>query len=70
MCFLFQKEFESHKSRLKGGAFRLNLHPKDYFDMNPFGSDKPLPPLKKKAEKKPIVKVFKPSSPAKEVGQI
>lgn len=67
--FSFQKEFESHKSKLKGGAFRLNLYPKDYFEGNPYRSDKPLPPLKKKTEKKQAVKPFKPSSPAKEVGK-
>ncbi|XP_077333444.1 cilia-and flagella-associated protein 96 [Lithobates pipiens] len=65
---LMKKEFESHKSKLKGGAFRLNLYPKDYFEGNPYRSDKPLPPLKKKAEKKQVVKPFKPSSPAKEPG--
>ncbi|XP_069833829.1 cilia-and flagella-associated protein 96 [Dendropsophus ebraccatus] len=65
---LMKKEMESHKGKLKGGAFRLNLYPKDFFDINPYRSDKPLPPLKKKTEKKDNVKPFKPSSPAKSPG--
>ncbi|KAM5193282.1 cilia-and flagella-associated protein 96 [Mantella aurantiaca] len=65
---LMKKELESHKSKLKGGAFRLNLYPKDYFDLNPYHSDKSLPPLKKKTEKKQVVKPFKPSSPSKDPG--
>ncbi|KAM4810573.1 cilia-and flagella-associated protein 96 isoform 2-T3 [Rhinophrynus dorsalis] len=62
------KEFERHKAKFKGGAFRLNLHPKEYFDANPFYSDKHLPPLREKTKKKESVKPFKPSSPAKEAG--
>ncbi|XP_068134796.1 cilia-and flagella-associated protein 96 [Hyperolius riggenbachi] len=65
---MMKKESEGHKSRLKGGAFRLNLHPKDFFDGNPYRTDKPLPPLRKKEAKKEAVKPFKPSSPAKEPG--
>ncbi|XP_053315216.1 UPF0602 protein C4orf47 homolog [Spea bombifrons] len=65
---LMKREFESHKQKVKGGAFRLNLYPKDYFDGNPYHSDKPLPPLKKKDGKKETVKPFKPSSPAKDPG--
>ncbi|XP_075716296.1 cilia-and flagella-associated protein 96 isoform X2 [Rhinoderma darwinii] len=63
---LMKKEID--KSKFKGGAFRLNLYPREYFDINPYHSNKPLPPLKKKTEKKVDVKPFKPSSPAKEPG--
>ncbi|CAJ0956325.1 unnamed protein product [Ranitomeya imitator] len=63
---LVQKEMERHKSKLKAGAFRLNLYPKEYFDINPYRTDKPLPPLKSKKEMKANVKPFKPSSPGKE----
>ncbi|XP_053559862.1 UPF0602 protein C4orf47 homolog isoform X2 [Bombina bombina] len=63
-----KKEMEMHKAKLKGGAFRLNMHPVEFFDGNPYRSDKPLPPLKKKDGKKAPVKPFKPSSPAKEAG--
>ncbi|XP_077135730.1 cilia-and flagella-associated protein 96 [Ranitomeya variabilis] len=65
---LVKKEMEWHKSKLKGGAFRLNLYPKEYFDINPYRTDKPLPPLKSKKEMKVNVKPFKPSSPGKEPG--
>ncbi|KAG9479852.1 hypothetical protein GDO78_011729 [Eleutherodactylus coqui] len=65
---LMKKEMDMHKSKVKGGAFRLNLYPKEYFDINPYRSDKPLPPLKKKTEKKVTVNPFKPSSPAKSAG--
>lgn len=58
----------SHRSLLKGGAFFLNLHPKDLFDSNPYKFDKPLPPVKKSGGKKPAVIPFKPSSPAKKIG--
>ena len=52
---------------LKGGAFRLNMHPRSYFDPNPFHSNKPLGSEKKTLPKLPITKPFKPSSPAKKV---
>ncbi|XP_063776821.1 cilia-and flagella-associated protein 96 [Pseudophryne corroboree] len=65
---LMKKELEHHKSKLKDGPFRLNLCPKEYFDINPYRTDKPLPPLKKKEEKAQNVKPFKPSSPAKVAG--
>ncbi len=57
----------AHKSMLKGGAFRLNLHPVECFDRNPYKFDKPLPPPKKTEEKKHITLPFKPSSPNKKV---
>lgn len=65
---LRRKEIMAHKSLLKGGAFKLNLHPQDYFDQNPFRSDRPVGPPKKSAGKLPPVKPFKPSSPAKNIG--
>lgn len=57
----------AHKSMLKGGAFRLNLHPVECFDSNPYKFDKPLPPPKKTEEKKHITVPFKSSSPSKKV---
>lgn len=57
----------AHKSRLKGGPFRLNLHPSECFDGNPYKTDKPLPPAKKLEEKKHFPVAFKPSSPSKKV---
>lgn len=60
----------AHKSMLKGGPFRLNLHPNECFDSNPYKSDKPVKPLptpKKPEEKKHYAVPFKPSSPSKKV---
>lgn len=57
----------AHKSMLKGGAFRLNLHAVECFNSNPYKFDKPLPPPKKTEEKKHITVPFKPSSPSKKV---
>ena len=66
ICAL-QKENEAHKRALKGGSFKLNMHPKDLFDENPFRSDKPLPNIKKTDAPPKDVKPFKPSSPGKNV---
>lgn len=60
-----KKENESHRKALKGGAFRLNMHAKSFFDENPYRTDKPLPPLKSQSGKSGDVKPFKPSSPGK-----
>lgn len=63
------KEIEIHKSALKGGAFRLNMHPTDFFDGNPYRLDKSLPPIKSKTTAEPKdLKPFKPSSPGKKSG--
>ena len=70
MCYLYvlQKEIQSHKNAMKGGAFRLNMHPQEYFDGNPFRLDKALPPVRKSAPAGPKdLKPFKPSSPGKMV---
>ncbi|MBN3301744.1 cilia-and flagella-associated protein 96 [Amia ocellicauda] len=63
-----KKELAAHRSMLKGGSFRLNLHPNDFFDGNPYKFDKPLPPVKKSEGSKKAVAPFKPSSPAKQMG--
>ena len=64
----FQKEMAQHKGSLKGGAFRLNMHPQSFFDGNPFRMDKPLPPVRKSTSAGPKdLKPFKPSSPGKKV---
>lgn len=65
--FILQKAQEEHKRLLKGGPFKLNLYPQEYFDRNPYFNDKPLPPVKKSPPKKPIAPPFIPSSPAKKV---
>ena len=35
-----QRERDSAVKKVKGGAFKLNSHPKDLFDENPYRSDK------------------------------
>lgn len=52
---------------MKGGPFKLNLYPREYFNTNPYHDEGPLPPPKKQPEKVPIPHPFKPSSPAKKV---
>ena len=54
-------------SKQKDGAFRLNMHPKDYFQENPFRSDKSGPPDRDTEPKKESLKPFRPSHPAKMV---
>ncbi|XP_062514309.1 cilia-and flagella-associated protein 96-like [Corticium candelabrum] len=65
---LRKSESETHKKKMVGSAFKLNCHPMDTFDINPYRSDKPLPPLKEAKQSKEAVKPFKPSSPAKAIG--
>ncbi|KAK1903601.1 UPF0602 protein C4orf47 like, partial [Dissostichus eleginoides] len=56
--------------KLKDGPFKLNLHPRDYFQGNPYRSDKPLPPANKPlpSDQKISVVPFKPPSPNKKIG--
>ncbi|XP_010753496.2 cilia-and flagella-associated protein 96 [Larimichthys crocea] len=65
-----KREATVHRSKLRGGPFKLNLHPSDYFQGNPYRSDKPLPPANKAVP--PGQKVspvpFKPPSPSKKIG--
>lgn len=70
MCLcVVQKEAAIHHSKLKDGPFRLNLHPRDYFQGNPYRSDKPLLPANKPlpSDQKISVVPFKPPSPNKKV---
>ncbi|KAK2152697.1 hypothetical protein LSH36_321g05015 [Paralvinella palmiformis] len=60
-----KKDNAQHRGAVKGGAFKLNMHPTDYFDENPYRGDRPLPPAKKQSDHKIDVKPFKPSSPGK-----
>merc|ERR1712178_470301 len=61
-------ESEAAKGRMRGGSFKLNMHPKDYFDENPFRSDKPIPPERKSAPPREGSKPFRPSNPGKSLG--
>jgi len=62
------KSHSDSKRQMKGGSFKLNLHPKAYFDNNPYRTDKPLPPFKDMKGPKQNLKPFQPSSPGKEIG--
>ncbi|XP_011933462.1 PREDICTED: UPF0602 protein C4orf47 homolog [Cercocebus atys] len=64
----YKKANEEHHRLLKGAPFKLNLHPRDYFDANPYFSEEPLPPIKKEEKKESISNTFKPSSPGKKPG--
>uniref|UniRef100_A0A8B9QAA6 Cilia-and flagella-associated protein 96 n=1 Tax=Apteryx owenii TaxID=8824 RepID=A0A8B9QAA6_APTOW len=63
-----KKAQEEHQRLVKGGPFKLNLYPREYFDMNPYFNDQPLPPVKQQPPGKKIAPPFKPSSPAKKPG--
>ncbi|XP_071396083.1 cilia-and flagella-associated protein 96-like [Centroberyx affinis] len=65
-----KREVVTHRSKLKGGPFKLNLHPRDFFHGNPYRSDKPLPPAQKPLPptQKQFPVPFKPSSPSKQIG--
>ncbi|XP_063725989.1 cilia-and flagella-associated protein 96-like isoform X2 [Symsagittifera roscoffensis] len=64
----FRKENEAAKSRMKGGSFKLNMAPREFFDENPFKSDKNLPPVRKATPTKEPAKPFRPSNPGKLLG--
>ncbi|KAI3352167.1 hypothetical protein L3Q82_020978 [Scortum barcoo] len=67
---VLKREAAIHRSKLRDGPFKLNLHPRDYFQSNPYCSDKPLPPAHKPlppAQKDSPVP-FKPPSPSKKIG--
>lgn len=64
----YKKENEKHHDLLKGTPFKLNLYPREYFDSNPYLSEKPLPPLKKAEKKEVLASPFKPCSPGKKAG--
>lgn len=55
-----QKEQTENKQKMKGSAFKLNMHPEPYFDPNPYFTNK-MEPEKKKILKKREVKPFYPS---------
>ncbi|KAJ0002845.1 hypothetical protein NQD34_007994 [Periophthalmus magnuspinnatus] len=67
---ILKKEVLSHHSKVKAGPFRLNHHPKDFFQDNPYRSDRPPPQANKKLPsiKKASPVPFKPSSPSKRIG--
>ncbi|KAK3564552.1 hypothetical protein QTP86_022794 [Hemibagrus guttatus] len=66
---LLKREMAAHRSKMKGGPFRLNLHPQECFDSNPYKLNKPQPLSNMPGGKKTHFAVpFKPSSPSKRTG--
>ena len=66
-----KKALEKSASLNKGASFKLNLHPKPFFDANPFKGDKAesAPPERRTGKRElSTVKPFKPSSPGKALG--
>lgn len=68
MC-VTQRQEAIHRSKLRHGPFKMSIHPQDYFQKNPYRSDKPLPPAHRPLPPKEKVSVipFKPPSPSKQV---
>ncbi|CAN9514535.1 unnamed protein product [Ophioblennius macclurei] len=68
---ILKREAVAHRSKLQDGPFKLNLHPREYFQKNPYGSEKTLPALQKPPAP-PVQRLiqvpFKPSSPSKRIG--
>jgi hypothetical protein len=64
----YRKEASISKKQMKAGAFRLNMAPKEFFDENPYKTDKPLPPARKSAPARESLKPFRPSNPGKDSG--
>ncbi|XP_059156791.1 UPF0602 protein C4orf47 homolog isoform X2 [Physella acuta] len=65
---MYKQDLAKHKAALKAGAFRLNMHPADYFSPNPYRSDVGVPAPRKWAgdlPEKPITTPFRPSNPGK-----
>ncbi|XP_029959159.1 UPF0602 protein C4orf47 homolog [Salarias fasciatus] len=65
-----RREAAAHRSKLRDGPFRLNLHPREYFQKNPYRSEKPLPAPQRPGPPahRPVPVPFKPSSPSKRIG--
>lgn len=68
LCMI-QQEAIIHRSKFRNGPFKINLHPRDYFQSNPYRSDKPFPPAQKSLPlgKKVSPVPFKPPSLGKKV---
>lgn len=67
---LRRQNMEDHKKNTKGSPFKLNLHPKTFFDQNPYRSDKPIKAAKSVTATQPklVVKTpFRPSNPGKQI---
>jgi len=65
---LYSIALQNQRSKIRDGAFKLNSHPVDYFNENPYRSDVPLGPIKDKkigGGKSGLQAPFLPSNPGK-----
>jgi len=61
-------EIEEHKKKLKGGSFKLGMHPKALFDQNIYRSDRSIKAKEPPAPAKKVTKTpFRPSNPGKKI---
>ena len=60
-----QKERKAASKKVKGGPFKLNSHPKDAFEDNPYKTDDPQPIYREPKRGGDKLKPFRPSNPAK-----
>uniref|UniRef100_A0A3B3XW46 Cilia-and flagella-associated protein 96 n=1 Tax=Poecilia mexicana TaxID=48701 RepID=A0A3B3XW46_9TELE len=65
-----KREGAIHHSKLRDGPFRINLHPQDYFQVNPYCNHKALPPAQKPPQPQKNVSTvpFIPLTPSKRIG--
>ncbi|CAF0724331.1 unnamed protein product [Rotaria sp. Silwood1] len=68
-----RKDYIQHKSQMKAGVFKLNMHPTEYFDRNPYRDDgksrKSRSDARERSKSAPSdKKPFKYSSPGKSLG--
>uniref|UniRef100_A0A3B3UZH6 Cilia-and flagella-associated protein 96 n=1 Tax=Poecilia latipinna TaxID=48699 RepID=A0A3B3UZH6_9TELE len=65
-----KREGAIHHSKLRDGPFRINLHPQDYFQVNPYRNHKALPPAQKPPQPQKNVSTvpFIPRTPSKRIG--
>lgn len=65
-----RKDLKAHNESVKGGSFKLGMHPKSLFDANIYRSDKAVKPTKSHSTPSPklVIKTpFRPSNPAKKI---
>ncbi|XP_014787099.1 UPF0602 protein C4orf47 homolog [Octopus bimaculoides] len=62
----YMKEYKHHKTLMKNGPFRLNMHPEEYFTVNPFKVPSGITLSKPKSidEKRKPLKPLKPFIPS------
>ncbi|XP_064392089.1 cilia-and flagella-associated protein 96-like [Halichondria panicea] len=62
---LLRRERKEASKKMKGSPFKLNSHPKDTFEDNPYKTDNPQPIYREPKRGGEKLKPFRPSNPAK-----